>query len=242
MKDIKSYIDSFGMITTLPGDGGDSCAHGCSIIYALMCLGATDVFKQYPQLVPLTYVSKLEKSNGRFVRHPDPAMWYSNPATFSRDQLIPLICLLGYVGHTHRLTRLFVAHLKLLLMFAWNTLPNGPTPYTQWKLPDLCGPDILGLYIRAFDWKLLYPLLFICDIPTLIGAIIYRLDLNSSTLQMNQVIVTDFSTQVMSTPVSWLAKKIYGKATPIAALNASWGPGWQPPVDTYLIPMINEKW
>jgi len=244
MKNLADYIDDYQMVVTkFDRDGGDSCAHGCAILYAAA------VNDDLPTEAMLgVYTSKLEVNSGEYCRHPDRTMWYSRVNTFSRDQLTALLALLGVRGQKAPLRRLFKAHLKHLFLFAWNTrqvnsYPDGHTGVSyDWKVPDITFIDIFGMYIRGFDFFLAWPVLLLCDIPTLIGSIIYRLKLSSSTIQMNHILMVDFSNRVMPTPISWLAKKIYGKATPIAALQASWGPDWQPPVDQYLTEMIEEHW
>lgn len=242
-KDLKDYIDSFGMIVNkFDHDGGDSCAHGCAIIYSIllvdtlsasfkaMCLGIDPTF----------YVSKLDsKENpGRYCRHPDPNKWYSNPDTLSRDQLTPLLALIGLLKIKTRRWNLFKQHIKRLLLFAWNTRKNGQIN-PPWKVPDLCGPDIWGMWIRAFRFWPLYPVLLVSDFQTLIGSFIYRLKLSSNTIQMNHIIVVDYSNRIMPTPLSYLSKIVYGKEIPKAALQASWGPEWQAPVDTYLTKLVD---
>lgn len=241
MKNLNDYLDDFDMIVTLVDrDGGDSCAHGCAILYAAVRL--EDISTE--ALLGL-YTPKLEVDSGLYCRHPDKTKWYSHNDTFSRDQLTPLIALLGIRQQYAALRRLFRAHMKHLLLFAWNTRNNdtyqGEADYA-WKLPDITFIDILGMYIRGFDVWALYPLLLLCDVPTLIGSLIYRLKLSSSTIQMNQVIMVDYANTVMRTPVAWLAKKVYGKETPKAALVASWGPAFQPPVDEYLTRLIDNNW
>lgn len=262
MKILSDYTDAFGMVTTInPVDGGDSCAHGCAILYA-----ATILDDQATQSALGVYTAKLEKEYGRYVRHPDPLKWYSNIDTFSKDQLIPLLCLLGIRGTRPAIRRIILKHLERLFLFSWNTRENGAVstntpvmtwyqrigyifglynpgiPCFNWKIPDITLIDIFGLYVRGLDLYILYPLLFLCDIPTLISSTLYRYKLSSSTIQMNQILSIDFSNRVMPTPISWLAKKIYGKTIPEAALIASWGQDWQPPVDVYLTNLINKEW
>lgn len=244
MKNLSDYIDSFGMVVTADAkDGGDSCAHGCAILYAANILEDHDTEAKLN-----VYTSKLELDSGLYCRHPDPSMWYSRNNTFSRDQLTPLIALLSIRGMRAPLRRLFYAHLKRLLLFAWNTKQVNSYPdehtgvsYVS-KVPDLTIFDTWGMYIRGFDLRILYPLLFICDVPTLIGSIIYRLKLSSSTIQMNHIIMVDFSTRSMPTPIALLAKKVYGKDTPLDALESSWGTWWQPPINKYLGQLIKETW
>lgn len=239
MKNLKDYIDDFNMIVTQQKDGGDSCAYGFAIFYACAVL-------HKPLGVNLgqtqnSYAKALEKEPGRYCRHPDPTKWYSRINTFSRDQMTPLLVYLGLLGFRLRLSRLFIAHLKRLLLFAWNTRQNNSYPGQatyRWKLPDITGPDIWALYIRGFHSRLLYPLLLLFDIQTLIGVLLYRFGVVKTTLQMNQVLIVDFSNRVMPTPVSWLAKKVYGIDAPIKALEDTFDPDWQPPVNDYLVPVV----
>jgi hypothetical protein len=242
VKKLSDYIDSYGMIvTTDTYDGGDSCAHGCAILYAAAVTGT-------PSLNPWQYVSNLEKSPGLYVRHPDPAKWYSRTNTFSRDQMTPLLALLGLLKDKKRLWQIFVRHLYHVLLFSWNTRRNDSYPDEHtgvsyaWKIPDLTIMDTWGVYIRGFRLWPLYPLLLICDLPTLVGSLIYRMKWSDSTIQMNHIVMVDFANRIMATPVSWIAKKIYGKEIPKAALIASWGVWWQPPVDEYLTRLIEETW
>lgn len=233
MKNIAYYIDNFKMVVTLQKDGGDSCAHGCAIFYGIVA--KTGLFNGEK------YLTRLERSPGRYCRHPDPTMWYSNPDTLSRDQLTPLLCLLGLLKSKRR-NDLFIEHLKHGLFFAWNVRMNAALPNTSdyaWKIPDLTGPEIWACWIRAYRFWPLYPLLMFFDIQTLIGGIQYRW-FSPSTIQMNQVIVTDFSTRVMPTLTSLLARFVYGKVVSTKALDANWGEStpFNPPVNQYLDPVI----
>lgn len=242
MKNINDYIDNFGMVVTkFDRDGGDSCAHGCAILYA-----AVRTMKLIPLLnLMRKYPSALEVELGLYCRHPNPDKWYSRNDTFSRDQLTPLIAYLSIIGVMAPIRRLFKQHLKRGLLFAWNTREIDSYPGQdnyKWKIPDITGPEIWAMWIRAFNCYTLYPLLFLFDIQTLISSILYRFKLTDSTLQMNHVLMVDFSNEVMPTLISKLAKWIYGKETPKAALTKSWGPEWQPPVDDFLIRLIDQQW
>jgi len=128
MKNLNDYIDKFGMIVTKEGDGGDSCAHGCAIAYGALRTGTKEkVFIN---------VDALHKAPGRFVRHPDPDKWYSDLDRMSRDQLSPLLALLGLIGTKDSrkvLWQIFKAHAKRLFLFSWNTRRNDPTPENHGK-------------------------------------------------------------------------------------------------------------
>lgn len=262
MKDIKDYIDQYGMIVTKGMDGGDSCAHGFSMIYASLILNGRDELKTAlgsDSSGPLsTYSSKLELAPGRYVRHPDKDKWYSDLDRLSRDQFLPILAALGLVQHKEKLNRLFKAHLKRGLLFAWNTrknfvykdkaehelksTPDVPHNY-KWKLPDLTGPEVWAAWIRAYRCKLLYPLLLILDLENLVGSVKRRMQgMQGDDIQMNHVVMTDFATRVMPTPVSLLSRFIYGKKCARWALNNKWGRlEDEPPVNQYLVPLV-ESW
>lgn len=232
-KKLSDYVDRFGMIVTkFDRDGGDSCAHGCAILYA-------SLLTHRPMLDCNVYTIRLQKDD-TYCRHPDKTKWYSRSNTLSRDQFTSMLILLGQMEDKDQLRRLFHAHLKHCLLFAWNTT-GVDTDGKDWKVPDLTFIDILGLWIRAFRCHILYPLLFLFDTPALIGSILYRFKFVASTIQMNHVLIVDFSNRVMPTFISRLTMWIYGKKTPTDALTTSWGSEWQPPVNTYLIPLI-ESW
>ena len=249
MKQLVNYIDDFNMITTSDKDGGDSCAYGFAILYSVAVLNKHSSYayldSEIPEITKTAYAkSVLEKQSGRYIRHPDSSMWYSKIYTLSRDQLTPLLVYLGVKGSWAQVLRLFFAHSLRFFLFAWNTRKNAALPNTpgySWKLPDLTGPDIWATWIRILRLYPLYPLLFLFDTPTLIGAVIYRF-FSTSTLQMNHALLTDFSTRIMPTFTSLLARRIYGKNTPIKALILTFNvPYFNPPVDKYLIPMV-ESW
>lgn len=182
-------------------------------------------------------------------RNPSLQRWslsfYNQYLYESRIPSTPLLAWLGTVGHepAQRSAKyLFLAHLKRALLFTWNTRDNGipreePAP---WKLPDLTGPEIWAMWIRVFRVYLLYPLLLVFDVYTLLSSIIYRY-LQSSTLQMDHIIVTDFSTRVMPTPTSLLARWIYGKKVALNALKVTFTDDEDnPPVDQYLGPLVKD--
>lgn len=226
------------MVVTLEKDGGDTCAHGNAIEYGAFLTGQTDG-------ILVANNDKLQVSPGRFCRHPDTIKWYSNPDTLSRDQLTPLLLNLGLTSGHPRLKSLFFAHMRRGFLFAWNTRMNGAypgQPTYAWKLPDLTGPEIWACWIRAMDAWYLYPLLCLFDVQTLISSV-QRRYFATDNIQMNQVLITDFSTRRLPTPVSLLAREIYGKKVGRGALTTMWGDPMpnNPPVNQYLIPLL-EGW
>lgn len=175
-------LDSFGLITKA-GDGGDTCSrHFC----ALYCLPHSQLEAKHA----LT----LLQLNGIPRRHPDESKWYSSTDRTSRDQLIPYLCYTAtYAPQAFK--ALAVAHSKHLFMFAWNTRRNFQystleahqrlsTPDVAWnyawKMPDICGPNIWAIYLRAFATHsltgkallpIIYPLLHVLDLQQFIACI-----------------------------------------------------------------------
>ena len=181
MRDIDDYFDYADMLVTNEGDGGDSAfftGHYHLANYANTGQKYNEVFR---------FLDHLEKQPGLFVRHPDSAKWYSSLDRMSRDQMTPLIILMGYYRMFPRLKRAMIKWLGRG-MFMQNTRRNGATRENHgqtyrrdgtrrnynWKLPDW-APTFLSLYIRAFRSPLFYPLLYICDIELLLSALKKRI-------------------------------------------------------------------
>lgn len=218
----KPWTDGYGLLGRLQTntgkiDGGDSC-HKTSHAEWLIRLN-TD----WSSLHPLNVLF----SSTIPVRNPDPAMWYSNPNTTSRDQLKAFLLFLSIQKYPKILGRIFLQHLKYLCLFAFNTRRNWQYPTLEqhqaaqargdigqnvvwdysWKVPDFCGPEMWAIYIRGFRCRILYPLLPVLDLETLIGVIIkffHKKDVDC----MNDLGVLYLSKICGGSPVMWLARKI----------------------------------
>lgn len=88
-------VDTYALIVQRNGDGGDTLqregmyAFGKWLRYSQE--SNTVVIADPPERRNSSSVmDRLEIRPGVFVRHPDPSKWYSNPATVSRDQLVPV--------------------------------------------------------------------------------------------------------------------------------------------------------
>lgn len=215
-KDLLFYQDEYGMIGnrdlfTNVFDFGDSAQRNG------MCLIAFYVSeKRYDAIVTaeiLTHYLKImnghEISLGIYIRHPGPG-WWSDIRTMSRDQFKPLIISMGFYNDTPRLKRLLSAFLKRG-MFCQNTIGNWDD--TKTKLPDFAGTSVWSNFIRAFKCKWLYPFLVLCDVGLLLNTIIriYKANCNYDDVGDDLNLCMDFiqSKQIMSTPISWLARKLY---------------------------------
>jgi hypothetical protein len=161
---VQPYRDSFGLIAQAPAndrDGGDS-SHRIGLFYGGLYLLFKDnkVVMQKVEKDLDADLAKITVGPGKFIRHPDHKMWYSNPDNFSRDQTISLIAVLGLFDSPE--------HRKLIRQNLQNVLDNHgffPNRLQNWTnaekhLPydynDIIGPDDFGLYIRAMrseKWK-----------------------------------------------------------------------------------------
>jgi hypothetical protein len=157
---VTSYTDAQGYPGTIQAngtyDGGDTAA----------IIGTIDTLAPSGK-----YAAPWDYTNGVPLRHPDVTKWYGQPDRFSRDQLIPMIC--SSMTNSLRGYRFYGAHKKRFLLTAWNIKGNGSVDMPN-KFPDLCGPEIWGLWVRFHKpwWARL--VLGILDLQTLVGAIQWR--------------------------------------------------------------------
>jgi hypothetical protein len=192
---IAQYLDSYG----LPGAGqpldmGDAAADYFTIIA---------LTQETPDKLNLFWNSTCNCP----IRHPDASKWWGQPDRFSRDQLIPLLVLGCLKGNNTLIHSTFVAHLWRGLLFAWNTRQDGAMA-EPWKMPDITGPEVLGLWLRVFKplgYKLLLP---ICDIETLVNSLLWRFYQPSTNRVTRNVLLVAIAQRQSSTIISWLADKI----------------------------------
>lgn len=208
----QEYFDRYGLIVQrTTRDGGDTCQRMGMFYYALHVLGYSRA-NEYGQVL-----KSLEVESNCYVRHPDKFMWYSDKDRLSRDQATPLVITMGALGFKDRLVKFMIAHI-LRFGFMTNTRRNGiwrnrnehliKAPITKgwnysWKVPDFCGPEFFGLYIRGLKLWYLYPILFLSDLETLAGSIIRRF--NSDKDVLNHVMICHQAKTRYPTPFIWLA-------------------------------------
>lgn len=212
-------IDQWGLPVTDKGDGGDSAAE-CGTIMALDPYTARfDVAKYLPATGP--------------VRHPDSSKWYGRPWRFSRDQLVALLCgLCMHPNYASEKDDLYSMHRRRYFVTAWNRKRNFvydtleehvrmSTPDVRWdffdKQPDITGPEVWALWFRLWRTKIAWPLLWVLDLETLIGALVWHF--KSNGLGRNHLLAIYVSTSVMPTPIAWLARLL----TPTSRLIDEWG-------------------
>lgn len=171
------YLDAYAIIVQKDMDGGDSLqregmhAFGSKLI-AINFKTELDIVDATPRRPAAeNALDKFEVEPGIYIRHPDPAKWYSNPDTTSRDQLTPVIAYCAAYEDYPRLWRLFKATLKRG-MFAQNFVRIDEDPNDR-KIPDPM-PLSISQFIRAGGWWTapLYPLLLVFDNIDLMGTIL----------------------------------------------------------------------
>lgn len=212
---VKPYRDKFGLLTQDDFDGGDS-AHRTGLFYFGLYLN----YKNDPKILITIKkdfqkdLSKLEYDKGKFIRNPDLSMWYSNPKNFSRDQTTPLVVAMGFLGQEESIK----ANLWQLIQgfgFYPNELKNWTNRTKSLPLDynDFAGLSDYGAYVRALNYKWLYPYLIVSDIQ-LLGSSVIRfmfsyLDQDDTSDDINFTTHLLQSELVMPTPLSKLAKFLY---------------------------------
>jgi len=243
MREIKDYIDKFNVITMKGGDGGDSIHK--TMMYYLGLIWNAGYFEtgfgggptgMYfgQHLFSFTGLSK--EDYHRWRRHPDRSKWYGHPDRLSRDQATPLVIALGEYrrkGFCKKELWIFIFKHILRLGFMTNTRRNWQYPTLEehnennpwvtwnysWKLPDFCGPEFFGLYVRGLNLWWLYPLLLLSDIENFVNTIIkcwfYGRNPKNSDDQ-NHILSLLQSQRHLPTPISWLSRIVYVRYRPMA--------------------------
>ena len=208
IEQIVQFRDARGYICQKEWDGtkgaGDAASRVGIDAYLTSILG-------FPHAPLFNYLlDGIEVEPGIYKRHPTSDISFNTIKDFSRDQQIPLVIAMGaYPEQKPRLMRLFLKH---ILRFG---------KYQNW---DFMGTQHLGMYLRSFNWKLLYPLLPILDLGLVIDSISnvvrYKLDPDDTTNHLNHSLAIIQAYYVQPTPISYIARKIYSWAHPQAGLDS----------------------
>lgn len=232
-------VDDQGLIVQTDFDGGD-CAARTGELYTGLCLnGATDeqTFREFTNSVDLLEPNK----DGILLRYNRPP--YNDPLngdfSTSRDQTVPMIIAAGFYGKYGFLKRLAIAQLKRFTLF---------------QNKDICSPENIGQYIRAFAvyrkiyFTPFYPILLLGDLFMLLSVIVRCVqgrkwdDVGDDILCIQSMLQATF---VLPTPLSWLTRKIYAKFRPYGPYHAmEWyhrPESFGNPIDKIYRPLI-EKW
>lgn len=157
MRDEHGYPGTLGEDGTF--DGGDTAA----IIGTFAALTCQKPFCQFPW----------DRKWNKPLRHPDKSKWYGQNDRFSRDQLIPLLCMLVEFPHSVLAEMAFKAHSMRGFLLAWNSRKNGSMDAPK-KFPDLTGPEIWALWIRVWRPRWRYLVLWFLDLELLGGSIHWK--------------------------------------------------------------------
>lgn len=217
------YVDAYSVIVQKDFDGGDSLQReGMYAFGKKLRYDSTDnkVYLTPPasrRIASVDIMDNFEVQPGIYVRHPDTTMWYSNPDTTSRDQLLPVIAYCAAYEDYPRLWRLFNATLHRGF-FAQNSLRIGDDE-TDRKIPD---PMFLNVaqFIRAGGWWTapLYPLLFVFDSYELVGTLLSALPLHFKDDHLIPRLKNDNDVDDNNIVIQHLMAAAY-KPTPISELN-----------------------
>jgi hypothetical protein len=135
----------------------------------------------------------------------------------SRDQLTPNVAAWGLSNKMVPLFKEVLFHgLFRAFLFTRNTRANwaypGDSAYT-WKLPDITFVGHWAMYYRGLWMLSAYPAIMVCDLDLLVNALIkvysYGTD-QGNTDDINYIASLALSYYRFPTPLSWLARKIYG--------------------------------
>jgi hypothetical protein len=151
------YLDEKGLIVQQNGDGGDTLQRE-----GFWFEGAQLNFTPLPEgMSPYTNAMKLLSTPAGLTRY-----WqapYNNPSDTSRDQLISNVRNLGYLRDIFKsLNYTWLSDIFWRVVKNWSRFQNG----------DIAFVNDYGRFIRAFGFWFLYPLLFICDLPLIVNALI----------------------------------------------------------------------
>lgn len=103
------FRDSFGLIVTKSGDGGDTARREWCFWLASYLRKGLGMREEYSAVTPKDVINLLEISSGIIVRHPQPHTWWSDYKQTSRDQTLGAF-VHGQLYDKEFLNRLVKAH------------------------------------------------------------------------------------------------------------------------------------
>ena len=222
LETMQPWIDQNGLIAMKDGDEGDSCARE-----ALFAVCIRELYDQgkinmadYLLLRKRYWENtiKLSDSQGTLKRGLIPNSWVSQSdgIVMSRDQWYPSVIAFGSLDLKGLLNYMFFGHLfHRGLLFTSNTCPNWimkNSPQYRWKFPDVTLLDSWGIYIRAYKAWILYPFLFLFDLPILVQSLILIYNSfynpNSTSDVPNHLCSLIQAKRRMPTLITWIARKL----------------------------------
>lgn len=247
MKNWSDYFDSYNLVVQKNGDGGDSCNRSFARLL-LLYFRSGWTYELLKQCSHITKTLEHPEKPGLYRRHPDPNFWYSYWDRLSRDQSIPLVLALA-VFNKPALWNFFKRHLLTrACLFLYNTRRNfqyptyqehlqRSTPDVKWnygrKLPDFTGPEFFSIYIRAFGWWWLRPIMYLGDLETVASALTIRWKTNKTDV-INHLLIMKYAKHVRPTWLIWLANKICPESMLKERLDQFFAPDFEPPLNELL--------
>lgn len=243
----QNFTDEYGLIVHKDKDGGDTAQRTGMLYFALSVLNQRnkslvwwdhnddDYFIGFYKALAL-----LEKEPGRLVRNPRPDKWWSDTREFSRDQQSSIVIANTFMNNKQVLRRILWEHVKRFGFYN-NSVANG-----KYKIPDFAMPQHWGFYVRAFQSKPLYPFLLFSDLFLMLDSVIFvaksYYNPDDVSDDLNHIMALVQAKLVMSTPFSFLARKIYSLFRGRAGENRNElreGNGPQTALDHYFNPELN---
>lgn len=216
------------LLCTIGQDQGDACQReGYLVAIFRFTMQYVDSNYQLPANHPgLEKVfSGIIDEQGQWRRAKDETKWYSNPATFTRDQINQWNNVLSKIGRKHLLKSFLWQLVKHFNFFpnwekGWN---DGPKYWWKGEFPDFAGPEFWANSFRELGWWWTWPLLCILDIGHVINSCLKAGwvpelnegagwiwgDPNWGTDDSNHVVAICQAHFIYKTPTSWLANYIY---------------------------------
>lgn len=194
--------DHFDLIVQADGDGGDTAQREGMFAAGLYLAKRGDWGAKLTGAFAIDHAIRvLQIRPGICVRHPHQPGFRSDPKHFSRDQHDPLIIAAGL----HR-----------ALMFVRDSLWNQVKRWGRYQNRDFTNPNTVSVYIRAFRAWLLWPLMLITDWGLVVSSInrIVKARNPDESDDNNHVARLAQAQEILPTPISWIARKIYKKFRP----------------------------
>lgn len=201
------YFDDDHLIVQQNGDGGDTAQRMGLYHSFLQMRGMMKVTNdRLPFSTCLDYMAAIEKLQavpGIWRRH--PSQWCS-VEDFSRDQTVPNIIAMGFCDAEASLKATTKAFAKRGFLFCQNK--------------DIVSPQLLASFIRSWFWSIsnfagfLWPLVFLLDFFLVLDVILRIfnkfIDKDNVGDDLNTTLLVLQAEHSLPTPLSWLARKLYG--------------------------------
>lgn len=143
----------------------------------------------------IALLNKFEIKNGILVRCPEQTWAERNPWNFTRDQLVPFISGCSQLNSKAIVKRVFYKH-KERFFFCQNY--ERDFPGSGFKVPDICGPEVIWHMIKIGKIKEWY-WFGIIGIPYLLLCFIYNAIFYKK--EQNQILSIALSHGVLTTKI-----------------------------------------